>query len=60
VTTDDQVRDQLRLVVQILAPYARSAGSFTNWNDLRVAIKLAVHKLERAEDIVDRKIRSTR
>jgi hypothetical protein len=49
MTRDDQVREQLLNVVRVLQPYARSQGRFSNLDDLRTAIKLALQYLERAE-----------
>jgi hypothetical protein len=49
MTTDDQVRAQLLNVIRVIQPYARSQGQFSDLQDLRTAIKLALQYLERAE-----------
>jgi hypothetical protein len=49
MTIDDQVRAQLLNALRVIQPYARSQGQFSNLQDLRTAIKLALQYLERAE-----------
>jgi hypothetical protein len=49
MTTDDQIREQLLNVIRVLQPYARSTGRFSDLQDLRTAIRLALHYLNRAE-----------
>jgi hypothetical protein len=44
---DDQVREQLSRVIEILQLYARSSGSFHNPTDVRIAIELAQVSLSR-------------
>jgi hypothetical protein len=46
---ENEIRQQMGLVIQVLQPYARSSGPFNDWDDLRVAIKLARQYVERAE-----------
>jgi hypothetical protein len=47
-TADDAIRAQLTEAIALITPYARSVGRFTNPTDLRLAIRLAAHKLESA------------
>jgi hypothetical protein len=46
---DDEIREQLLNALAILRPYARSHGKFVNLPDLRTAIGLAQHAIDRAE-----------
>ena len=48
----DAVREQLREAVVILRPYAMSSGAFHDVDDLRQAIILAQHALERAQKLL--------
>jgi hypothetical protein len=48
----DAVREQLRQAVVILRPYAMSSGAFHDVDDLRQAIILAQHALERAQKLL--------
>jgi hypothetical protein len=52
MTVDDQIRAQLLNVLKVIQPYARSQGQFSNLEDLRTAIKLALQYLERVEVIL--------
>jgi hypothetical protein len=47
-TVENDIRHQLALVIQVLRPYAQSSGPFSDWNDLRTALRAAEHALERA------------
>ena len=49
----DAVREQLREAVVILRPYAMSSGAFHDVEDLREAIILAQHALERAQKLLN-------
>jgi hypothetical protein len=49
----DAVREQLRQAVVILRPYAMSSGPFHDPQDLREAIILAQHALERAQKLLN-------
>jgi hypothetical protein len=51
-SVDDEIREQLQQVVAVIRPYAQSAGAFHDLHDVRSAIALARHLLERAEDLV--------
>jgi hypothetical protein len=56
ISVDDQVRERLLTVITVLQPYARSHGAFVNLPDLRVAIGLAEHALEKAELLVNHRL----
>lgn len=47
----DEIRTQLQQVVAVIRPYAQSAGPFHDLGDVKSAITLAKHLLERAEDL---------
>jgi hypothetical protein len=51
MTTHDDIREQLQQVVAVIRPYAQSAGAFHDLADVKSAITLAIHLLERAEDL---------
>jgi hypothetical protein len=51
MTTHDEIREQLQQVVAVIRPYAQSAGAFHDVDDVRSAITLAKHLLERAEEL---------
>jgi hypothetical protein len=53
---ENDIRQQMGLVIQVLQPYARSSGQFNDWDDLRVAIRLARQYVERAELLADHKL----
>jgi hypothetical protein len=59
-SVDDQIREHLLNVVMILQPYARSHGQFVNLQDLRTAIGLAQHAIERAELLANYRLPPTR
>jgi hypothetical protein len=59
-SVDDQIREQLLKVVTILQPYARLHGNFVNLQDLRTAIGLAQHAIERAELLASHRLPPTR
>lgn len=44
----DAVREQLNLTLALLTPYARSSGAFHDDDDVRQAVVMAAHALERA------------
>jgi hypothetical protein len=56
---ENDIRQQMGLVIQVLQPYARSSGPFNDWDDLRVAIKLARQYIERAELLADHRLPPT-
>jgi hypothetical protein len=56
MTIDDQIRAQLLNALRVIQPYARSQGRFSNLDDLRAAIKLALQYLERAELLADHRL----
>jgi hypothetical protein len=55
MTRDDEIREQLRNVIQIIRPYAMAQGRFHDIADLRAAITLARQYLERVEALVARR-----
>jgi hypothetical protein len=55
-SVDDEVREKLIQVIEILTPYAKSKGSFHNLPDLRNAIALADEALERAELLANHRL----
>jgi hypothetical protein len=57
MTRDDNIKEQLRNVIEVVRPYAMAQGRFHNVDDLRAAIKLALQFLERAELLADRRNR---
>jgi hypothetical protein len=57
---ENEIRQQMGLVVQVLRPYAQSSGPFNDWNDLRTALRAAEHALERALLAADHKLPPTR
>jgi hypothetical protein len=56
---ENEIREQLNQVLAIVQPYARSHGGFVNWNDLREAIRLAMHAMERAQLLADHRLPPT-
>jgi hypothetical protein len=56
---ENEIRQNMAIAIQILRPYAQSAGSFNDWNDLRSAITTAMHALERAQLAADHKLPPT-
>jgi hypothetical protein len=54
------IRHQMSVVIQCLRPYAQSHGSFNDWDDLRTALAVASHALERAVLAADHKLPPTR
>jgi hypothetical protein len=46
--TEDEIRSQMSIIIQVLRPYAQSSGGFVNWDDVRAAIRAAEHALEKA------------
>jgi len=59
-TVDDELRTKLLEVIAILQRYARSQGLFHDLKDLRMAITLAVHALEKADTIANYRMPPTR
>jgi hypothetical protein len=55
-SVDDEIRAQLLNILAILQPYARSYGKFVNLPDLRVAISLAQHAIDKAELLADHRL----
>jgi hypothetical protein len=49
MTTDDQIREQLLNAIKVIQPYARAQGRFHDLDDLRMAIRMAIQFLERAD-----------
>jgi hypothetical protein len=60
MTVDDELRAKLLEVIAILQPYARSQGLFHDLADLRMAIGLAAHTLEKADTIANYRMPPTR
>jgi len=60
MTVDDEIREQLAQVIEILRPYARSQGLFHDLKDLRLAITLAAHALEKADVWANHRLPPTR
>jgi hypothetical protein len=58
-TVDDQVREKLVEVIELLRPYARSQGLFHDLKDLRLAITLAAHALEKADVLANHRLPPT-
>jgi hypothetical protein len=56
MTVDDEIREQLLNALKVLMPYARSQGQFHDLNDLRTAIRLALHYLNRAELLANHRL----
>ena len=52
-TLADQIREQLRQVVAVVRPYAMSSGPFNELCDVRAAVNLAMHALERAQRLLN-------
>ena len=50
-TKHDEIREQLQQVVAVVRPYAQSTGPFHDIEDVRSAITLAQHLLERAKEL---------
>jgi hypothetical protein len=57
---EDEIREQLSQMITIARPYAQSRGGFNDWNDLRTAIRMAMHACERAQLLADHKLPPTR
>jgi hypothetical protein len=55
-TIDDQVREQLLRCIELLQPYARSSGKFSDPVDVRVALDLATVCLSRAATLATKLI----
>jgi hypothetical protein len=51
-----EIREQLLRAILIARPYAQSRGHFHDYTDLRSAIALALHALERAQLLADHKL----
>jgi hypothetical protein len=51
MTTHDEIREQLQQVVAVIRPYAQSVGPFHDLTDVKSAVTLAKHLLERAEEL---------
>jgi hypothetical protein len=60
MTVDDEVREHLSQVIEILRPYARSQSLFNDLADLRMAITLAGHALEKADLAANSRLPPTR
>jgi hypothetical protein len=50
-TAHDDIREQLQQVVAVIRPYAQSVGPYHDIADVRSAITLAQHLLERAQEL---------
>jgi hypothetical protein len=57
---ENEIREQMGLVIQVLRPYSQSVGLFNDWHDLREALQVAAHALERAQLLADHKLPPTR
>ena len=55
-SVDDQIREQLLNAVAILRPYVHSTGQFVNLPDLRTAIGLAQHAIDKAELLANHRL----
>jgi hypothetical protein len=60
MTVDDEVREHLSRVIEILKPHAQSQGLFNDLADLRMAITLAGHALEKADLAANYRLPPTR
>lgn len=58
-TVENDIRQQLATVVQVLRPFAQGSGGFSDWNDLRTALRAAEHALERALLAADHRLPPT-
>jgi hypothetical protein len=56
---ENEIRQQMGMAIAVMQPYARSAGHFNDWEDLRHAIRLAKQYVERAELLADHKLPPT-
>jgi hypothetical protein len=56
---ENEIRQQLLQAISYAQPYARSSGGFVDWDDLRAAIRLVKHAIERAELLADHKLPPT-
>jgi hypothetical protein len=56
IPVENEIREQLSQVLSIVQPYARSRGHFNDYTDLRTAIRLAQHALERAQLLADHRL----
>jgi hypothetical protein len=54
-----EIHEQLSRCLEIVRPYARSRGRLNDYRDLRTAISLAIHALERAQLLADHKLPPT-
>lgn len=57
---DDEIRERLNQVIEIIAPLAKSFGQFQDLQALRIAILLSRHALERADLLANYRLPPTR